>query len=313
MKYLVVIDPIKHLDPKHDTTIAMMQAMQDCGHEVWICETTHMGIHSGNGIAQATQLTVQLNQTPWYHVISYATLALDTFDIIIMRKDPPFDMDYIFATYILDTAIAKGVLVANHPTSLRNFNEKLLLNHFPELTTDYIVSSNLEQLNQFILKHQDIVVKPLDSMGGESIYRLSASENNEQRLMEMTQQQQRFIMAMEYIPEVTIGDKRILLIHGQPVSHALRRVPPEGQLQANIAAGGTGVVVPLNKRDYHIAESISDFCLQHGLYFVGIDVIGEYVTEINITSPTCLREIENHTQDNLAMQFIQGLDEQANH
>ena len=251
-----------------------------------------------------------MQRTPWYQQAPSERHALHDFHVILMRKDPPFNMDYIFTTHMLDIAESKGTLVSNRPQSLRDFNEKLLLNFFPELTTPFLVTADAPALTQFIQTHDDTVIKPLDGMGGTSIYRLSSQNNHHKLITTMTHNGQRPVMIMPYIPEVTQGDKRILLLNGIPCSHALMRVPPKGQLLANIAAGGQGHVVPLTQRDYAIAEAVAPFCQQHGLQLVGLDVIGDHLTEINITSPTCLREISDFCQHDYSMDFILGLEKQ---
>jgi glutathione synthase len=308
MKYLIIIDPIETLISDHDTSIGMMEAIKMHGGEFWLAYGYNLYSHKGNAFVNAFKISFSLDTNPWYKIVDNQTFMLKNFDIILMRKDPPFDMSYIFITYILDMAERDGVLVANRPNSLRNLNEKGLLNFFPQLTTDFLISAEIDTINNFINKHKDVVIKPMDSMGGDSVYRLKIDNNNSKILQQITHNQTKMIMIMEYIPEVVVGDKRILLINGKPASHALLRTPPAGQLQANIAAGGTGTVVPLTANDYKICETIARFCMQHGLYFVGIDVIGNFVTEINITSPTCLREISAYTKQNLALEFIKGLE-----
>jgi glutathione synthase len=308
MKYLIIIDPIETLIADHDTSIGMMAAIKKNGGEFWLAYGNSLYSNSGKAFVHAFAVSFSLNANPWYEIVEQQTFALKDFDIILMRKDPPFDMSYIFITYILDMAAKEGVLVANRPSSLRDLNEKGLLNFFPTLTTNFLISADINTINDFISKHKDVVIKPMDSMGGDSVYRLKV-ENNSKILQHITHNQTKMIMTMEYIPEVVVGDKRILLINGKPASHALLRTPPAGQLQANIAAGGTGTVIPLTTNDYKICEAIAPFCMQHGLYFVGIDVIGNYVTEINITSPTCLREISVYTKQDLALEFIKGLEQ----
>ena len=311
MRYLVIIDPIDELKVNHDTSIALMEAIDKKDQELWYATANDIFASNGRGLVACNRISLELNASPWYHVEAQMTKPLTDFDIILMRKDPPFNMNYIFITYMLDLAANNGVLVANNPQSLRNFNEKLLLNYFPNITTNYLVSSKLGEIKKFHQKYNEIVVKPLDSMGGDSVYKIGPESDNDYLLLRMTEQQQKAIMVMEYIPEVTVGDKRILILNGKPASHALLRTPPEGQLQANIAAGGTGTVMELSENDRKICEQIAPFCLQNGLYFVGVDVIGNYVTEINITSPTCLREISAYTNEDLAMEFIEGLEAQC--
>ncbi len=310
MKFLFIIDPIETLDPHHDTSLGLMQAAQQRYQSIWITEITDLHIRRGQAFTIASTVQLDLTQTPWQQSQTKNIMALNEFDVIIMRKDPPFNMDYIFATHILDLVSQQGVLVSNHPQSLRDFNEKLILNYFPDLTTDYLVSAQFDQIHQFIQQNKDTVIKPLDSMGGNLISRLQSCDDHRDHILKITDNQKRPVMIMPYIPEVTQGDKRIILLNGKPCDHALLRVPPKGQLLANIAAGGTGQVVPLSKQDYAICQAVAPFCLQHGLQLVGLDVIGPYLTEVNITSPTCLREISDYCQHDYAMDFIVDLEKQ---
>ncbi len=210
-----------------------------------------------------------------------------------MRKDPPFDMEYIYATYILELAEQAGTLVVNNPRSLRDANEKLFTHQFPECTVPTLVSRNQEQFKQFLKQHKDIIVKPLGGMGGHSIFRVQEHDPNLNVILEtMTNHASHYIMAQRFIPEITQGDKRILLINGKPVAYALARIPTEGETRGNLAAGGSGVGIPLSERDYWLCEQVAPKLKAMGLIFVGMDVIGDYITEINVTSPTCIRELD---------------------
>ena len=309
MKFLIVIDPIDTLNVIHDSSIGMMKAIQNQGSQVHICTTSDLFIDNAKAYTQATQINIDTQSSCWYHTLKTHKANLTEFDVILMRKDPPFNMQYVYTTYILDIAANGGTLVSNNPTSLRNFNEKLILNHFPDLTTQYCVSSNHQTIQDFLHTHRDCVIKALDSMGGQAIFRIKHNTDYMPILNRATEQQQRHVMIMPYIPEVTIGDKRLLIINGKACPYGLLRTPPKGQLQANIAAGGTGTVMELTDDEHTICKKIAPFCVNNGLDLVGVDVIGQHVTEINITSPTCLREIEDHTGSRLCEEYIHGLSE----
>jgi len=228
-------------------------------------------------------------------------MDLADLDVILMRKDPPFDMNYIYATYILERAEEDGVLVVNKPSSLRDCNEKLFTAWFPELCPKTLVSANHQLLKAFVNDHQDVIVKPLDGMGGASIFRIKNGDPNTNVILEtLTQHGAHLAMAQQFIPEITEGDKRILVVNGKPIPYSLARIPAKGETRGNLAAGGRGVAMPLTETEMSIANTIGPELVKRGLYFVGLDVIGAFVTEINVTSPTCIREIDNAYNTNIA-------------
>jgi glutathione synthase len=235
---------------------------------------------------------------------------LSDLDIILMRKDPPFDMEYIYTTFLLERAEANGVLVVNKPQSLRDANEKMYTAWFPQCCPPTLVSRNAEQLRAFLQEQGDIILKPLDGMGGASIFRLQTGDPNTSVVIEtLTQHQRRFIMAQQYIPEIIHGDKRILMINGEPVPYALARVPAQGETRGNLAAGGQGLGMELSERDYWICQQVGDTLRKKGLMFVGLDVIGDYLTEINVTSPTCIRELDAIYSLNISATLMDVIDD----
>ncbi|MCP3851294.1 MAG: glutathione synthase, partial [Gammaproteobacteria bacterium] len=236
--------------------------------------------------------------------------SLSELDVILMRKDPPFDMEYIYATYILELAEQSGSLIVNKPRSLRDANEKLFTHQFPNCTTPTLVSRNKDQFKQFLKQHKDIIVKPLGGMGGHSIFRIKEGDPNLNVILEtVTSHSTEYIMAQRFIPEISLGDKRILIIDGTPVDYALARIPPEGETRGNLAAGGTGQGLPLTKRDYWLCEQVAPKLKEMGLIFVGMDVIGDYITEINVTSPTCIRELDSLYDLNISALLMDSIEE----
>jgi len=231
----------------------------------------------------------------WFEAEALHDAPMTSHDIILMRKDPPFNMDYIYTTYLLERAAIDGTLVSNRPSSLRDVNEKLYTAWFSEYCPPTLVTTSADRLKHFVNEHEDAIIKPLDGMGGESIYRLTPDDPNINVVLEhMTQRNKLQIMAQRYIPEIRDGDKRVLVVNGKPVSHALARVPAQGETRGNLAAGGRGVPQPLNDHDRQLAESLGPHLVEKGLLFVGLDIIGTSLTEINVTSPTCVRELDAH-------------------
>lgn len=312
MKLGVLMDPLDKIKPYKDSTIAMLKSAQQLG---WFCAFfTPDTIFSkeGKAYAQIAQIHIKdENSKDWVDVKPLNDQPLRFFDIILMRKDPPFDMEYIYATYALDLAEKEGVLIANKPQSLRDANEKVFILHFPQCCPTTLVSKDILRLKNFWEEHQDVIFKPLEGMGGASVFHVKKDAENLSVILEvLTQGGTVTTMAQRYIPEIkTMGDKRILLINGNPIPYALARIPAQGELRGNLAAGATGKVVPLTERDKWICKQIAPTLQQKGLYFVGIDVIGDYLTEINVTSPTCIKEIEAHSKLDIAGEFIQFLEQ----
>lgn len=292
------MDPIQSINIKKDSSFAMLLEAQTRNYEIYYMEMSDLFIEDNQ--AKAFTKRIQLEDIPnnWYQFDDTTapenTIPLAKLDVILMRKDPPFDMEYIYATYILEMADLAGTLVVNKPRSLRDANEKLFTHQFPNCTTPTLVSRNKEQFKQFLLQQKDIIVKPLGGMGGHSIFRIKENDPNLNVILEtMTDHASHYIMAQRFIPEITQGDKRILIINGIPVDYALARIPPEGETRGNLAAGGTGQGVPLSERDYWLCQQVAPKLKEMGLIFVGMDVIGDYITEINVTSPTCIRELDS--------------------
>lgn len=310
MKLAVLMDPISKLKAYKDSTVAMIKAAQDLGWSCFYFTQQDLSCRQGRAYAQMTAIKVgQLNSPQWAEVKTIGEHALADFDLILMRKDPPFDMEYIYSTYALDLAEAEGVLVANKPQSLRDANEKFFTLNFPQCCPPTLVSRDLGELRAFWQKHQNVIYKPLEGMGGSSVFQVDEKGGNLSVILEvLTKNQTVTIMAQQYIPEISsTGDKRILLINGEPVPYALARIPAEGELRGNLAAGGRGEVVAINERDRWLCQQIAPTLRAKGLYFVGIDVIGDYLTEINVTSPTCIQEISAQTGLDIAGDYMRTL------
>ena len=293
VKLGVVMDPIDSIIVKKDTTLAMLLAAQRQGWELHYMLQGDLYSQQGQSRATTRLLEVRDDQNDWFTLGDSTDRALSELDVILMRKDPPFDLDYIYSTYLLEQAQQAGCLVVNDPQSLRDCNEKMFATQFPECCPDFVVASSAKVLKAFYQQHEDVIYKPLDGMGGSSIFRVQPGDSNLSVIIEtLTMQGQRQIMAQKYLPEIVDGDKRILLIDGEPVDYCLARIPAVGESRGNLAAGGKGVTRELSDRDRWICEQVSPSLKERGLLFVGLDVIGDYLTEINVTSPTCVREID---------------------
>ncbi|WP_221793807.1 glutathione synthase [Oceanobacter mangrovi] len=304
----VIMDPISTITFKKDTTLALLDAAQRLGCELYYLEQSDLYIDSGRAMGRMAPLTVQMNPEHWFDMGEYQQRPLADLDILLMRKDPPFDGEFIYSTYILELAEKEGVLVANKPQSLRDCNEKVFATHFPDLMTPTLVTRNSQLLKQFHQQHGDVIFKPLDGMGGASIFRLKQDDPNVSVIIEtLTSHGQQQIMAQKYIPAIVDGDKRILMIDGEPVPYCLARIPASGETRGNLAAGGRGETRPLTEDDKRIASIVGPELKKRGLYFVGLDVIGSNLTEINVTSPTCVREISRDSGIDVAEQLISCL------
>jgi glutathione synthase len=307
MKLAVLLDPVHQLKPYKDTSLAMIKRAQELGWSCVVFTQEDLFCKDGRAFAHVYELIIgDLHSKDWAKMTSLGKKPLGEFDIILMRKDPPFNTEYIYTTYFLDLAEQEGVLVANKPQSLRDANEKFFTLNFPQCCPKTLVSRNMKQLKSFWEKHRQVIFKPLEGMGGNSIFLVEEQGRNLAVILEvLTKNQTQTIIAQQYIPEIkTAGDKRILLINGQPIPYALARIPAEGDLRGNLAAGARGEVVPITARDRWLCEQIAPTLKAKGLYFVGIDVIGDYLTEINVTSPTCLREIQAETNLDIAGDFL---------
>lgn len=295
IKLGVVMDPIAHINPKKDSTLAMLLEAQKRNWKIHYMEQQDLFLR--DGVAFARWQTLQVNDSPqnWFTFIDEAAHdePLSSLDVILMRKDPPFDMHYIYTTYLLEQAEKTGTLIVNSPQALRDANEKLSTAWFPQCTTPALVTSNADRIRAFLAEFDDIIVKPLNGMGGASIFRLRQNDANINVILEiMTQHGQELIMAQRYIKEISAGDKRILLIDGEPVPYSLARFAAPGETRANLAAGGRAEGRDLTTRERWICAEVGPELRKKGLLFVGLDVIGGYLTEINVTSPTCIRELD---------------------
>ena len=305
----VLMDDIASINPKKDSSLALMLEARRRNWDIYTFDSSDMFHLKGEVFAKARKTLVADSQSNWHECEEAEILQLKEIDVVFMRKDPPFDMDYIYATYLLEQLEARGVMVVNKPSSLRDANEKLFALNFPELIPKTLVSSNNEKLSVFINDNVDVVVKPLDGMGGTNIFKLKKGDDNEELLLKLTNNGQRYIMAQEFLPEIKHGDKRILLINGKPVDYALARMPAEGNFKGNLAAGAIGVGQPLSERDRFLCKQIAPTLIEKELIFVGLDVIGDYITEINVTSPTCIRELDSQFGLNISSELLDVVEE----
>ncbi|MGD8925324.1 MAG: glutathione synthase [Thioalkalispiraceae bacterium] len=293
IKLGIVMDPIGSINIKKDSSFAMLLEAQSRNYQIFYMETPDLYLSSQQARASVRSLRVEDNPENWFELGEIADIALAELDVILMRKDPPFNMDYIYSTYILEAAERDSVLIVNRPSSLRDCNEKLFALHFPDCIPPTTVTSSATRIKTFIEQQQDSILKPLGGMGGESIFRVQQSDVNLNVIIEsLTHKGKQLIMAQRFIPEISEGDKRILLINGEPIPYALARIPGKGETRGNLAAGGRGEGVALSERDQWICKQVGPRLRELGLLFVGLDVIGDYLTEINVTSPTCIRELD---------------------
>ncbi len=312
MDILFILDPFDSLKPEKETSIAMMRAAVARGHRVYGCLQGGIALDEGRVVAEVTPLHLTGENKPWYQPGERRVEALDRFDAVLMRKDPPFDMEYVYSTYMLERAAAQGARVFNDPAAIRSHNEKFSITEFPQLTTDVLVTRDPARLRAFVARHGEAVLKLLDGMGGASIFRARQDDPNLSVILEtMNQFGGRTVMAQRYLPAISAGDKRILLIDGQVVPHALARIPKVGEARGNMAAGGKPVAQPLSARDREIAEYLAPRLAARGLFLVGLDVIGDSLTEINVTSPTGFMEITAQTGFDVPAFFIERLEQRV--
>ena len=309
MDIAFIVDPLDSLKAYKDSSIAMMRAASRRGHHIHTFQQSDLMWRGGYAMANALPLTVHADHTHWHDAGTAEMKALEDFDAVLMRKDPPFDMEYVYSTYLLELAENAGARVFNRPRAVRDHNEKLAIAKFPEFIAPTIVTRDADVIREFLAEHGDIILKPLDGMGGTSIFRVRQGDPNINVILEtMTIEGQRSAMAQRYIPAIKDGDKRILLIAGEPVPYALARIPQAGESRGNLAAGGKGVAQPLSKRDREIAGSLGPRLWAEGLFLVGLDVIGDNLTEVNVTSPTCMVEISEQTGFDVGGMFIEALE-----
>ena len=289
----IVMDPINRIQYKKDSSLAMLWAAQQRGWQLVYMEPEDMYLKGGQARARSRNLTVRMDPNDWYSFEPEDDIALGDLDVILMRQDPPVDREFLMATYILSAAEVQGALVVNPPATLRDCNEKLFATQFEDLTPPLIVTCSSVRLRAFYAEHKDIIMKPIDGMGGSSIFRIKENDGNLGVIIEtLTEHGTRQAMAQKFVPAITQGDKRILMIEGEPVPYALARIPSAGENRGNLAAGGRGEGRELTDRDREICARVAPVIKAKGLMFVGLDVIGDYLTEINVTSPTCIRELD---------------------
>jgi glutathione synthase len=315
LKLAFVVDPLDHLKAWKDSSVAMMRAAENHGHDVFAIDAATLGWrkpdgqHAGGVCGEALHLHLRPDDHDWYRETGREWLPLTTFDAVIMRRDPPFDVEYLTATWLLERAEAEGVRVFNRPRALREHSEKLAIMEFARFSPPTVAFRHVGQIQRFIDEERDVILKPLDGMGGSQVFRVHRNDPNRNVIIEtLTHDGTRTIMAQRFVPEISRGDKRILLIAGQPVPFCLARIPKAGETRGNLAAGGTGVAQELSARDREIAEALGPVLFKRGLMLVGIDVIGDYLTEINVTSPTCMVEIRQQSGFDAAGAFITALE-----
>ena len=308
IKLGIVMDPIGSIKVHKDSSLAMLLAALKRDWELYYMEQSDLFLEGSRCHAQLTRLDVRDDENDWYTLSDKRTVPLDELDVILMRKDPPVDMEFIYTTFLLQRAAAHGVLVVNNPGAIRNASEKLYTAWFSQCSPPTRVSREIKRLKEFLDEHGDIIVKPLDGMGGASVFRIQMNDPNLNVILEtITANGTKSTMAQRYIPEISAGDKRILMINGEPFPHALARIPTSGETRGNLAAGGRGEGVDLSKRDLWICEQVGPALREQGLMFVGLDVIGDYLTEINVTSPTCIRELDSIYNADIAGQFLDSI------
>ena len=309
MKIAFIVDPLASFQTYKDTTFAIMREAAARGHDLYAMEQHDLLWRGGTVFASAQRLHLTGGKDPWYRVEPATETPLTRFDAVLMRKDPPFDMEYVYSTYLLEAAENEGARIFNRPRAIRDHNEKMAITRFAQFTAPSLVTRKESLVRDFLAEHGDIILKPLDGMGGTSVFRVHAQDHNVNVIIEtVTHYGRRTIMAQRYIPEIRDGDKRVLLIGGEPVPYCLARIPKPGETRGNLAAGGTGVARELTARDREIAETLGPALAGEGLLLVGLDVIGDYLTEVNVTSPTCFQEITQQTGFNVAGMLLDALE-----
>ena len=304
----VVMDPITGIKPGKDTSLALLLAAQARGWELLYLEMQDLWLRDGVAWGRCRPLRVFDDAGRWHELGEPQTLALGEVDAILMRKDPPFDAEYIYATYILERAEVAGALVCNRPQALRDANEKAYTAWFADCAPPTLIARHQEQLRAFRAEHGEVIAKPLDGMGGASIFRIREGDPNASVIFEtLSEHGRRYCMLQKFIPAISEGDKRVLVVDGNAMPYTLARIPPAGETRGNLAAGGSGVVMPITEREQQIADQLGPTLRAKGLLFVGLDVIGGYLTEINVTSPTCVREIEREQDIDIAGQLIDAI------
>ncbi len=309
MKLAFIVDPLDEFKLEKDSTYAIMREAAAQGHALYAMQQDDLAWYRQSVTGKAARLHLTGETPDWYRLDPPAETPLEQFDAVLMRKDPPFDMEYVYSTYLLEIAERRGARVFNRPQAIRDYNEKMAIARFAEFTAPTLVTRRTELLHGFLREHTDIILKPLDGMGGSSVFRVRCDDPNLNVIIEtLTSDGARTIMAQRYIPEISAGDKRVLVIGGEPVPYCLARIPKAGETRGNLAAGGTGVARELTARDRVIAETLGPQLSAAGLLLVGLDVIGDHLTEVNVTSPTCFQEITQQTGFNVAAMLLNKLE-----
>jgi len=309
MKLAFVADPLESFKIYKDTTFAIMREADGRGHELYAMEPEDLVWDRGAVFGHARRIHLTGRKPAWYEAEAVSKVPLETFDAVLMRKDPPFDMEYVYSTYLLELAEDKGARIFNRPRAIRDWNEKMGIARFPQFTPPTLVTRRDHLIREFLAEHGDVILKPLDGMGGTSVFRVRNDDPNVNVIIEtVTHYGRKSIMAQRFIPEIRDGDKRVLLIAGKPVPYCLARVPKAGETRGNLAAGATGIAREISRRDREIAEAVGPALYAEGLLLVGLDVIGDYLTEVNVTSPTCFQEIAEQTGFNVASLLLDALE-----
>jgi len=309
MDFLFIADPLESFKIKKDSTLAMMRAAQEAGHRLWFCQSRNILWRDDLVVADCQTLAIKPSSTSWFELGAIESRSLKSFSAVLMRTDPPFDIEYLNTTWLLSAAVRQGAKVFNNPTAVRDHSEKLSITEFPELIPPTLVTRELSAVEEFHQTHRDIVIKPLDGMGGMGVFRVGSDGLNLASIVEtLGENGSRTLMAQRFLPEIAQGDKRVLLIGGEVVPFSLARIPQGSEIRGNLAAGGKGVAMPLTDAEKKIAERLAPILNQRGLFLVGLDLIGGYLTEINVTSPTCFVEITEQSGFDVPQFFIKALE-----
>jgi glutathione synthase len=309
MDFLFIADPLESFKIQKDSTLAMMRAAQEAGHRLWFCQSRNILWRDDFVVADCQSLVIKPSSTNWYELGDIESRALKSFSAVLMRTDPPFDIEYLNTTWLLSAAVRQGAKVFNEPSAVRDHSEKLSITEFPELIPPTLVTRELDAVERFHQAHRDIVIKPLDGMGGMGVFRVGADGLNLASIVEtLGENGARTLMVQRFLPEITQGDKRVLLIGGEVVPFALARIPQGNEIRGNLAAGGKGVAMPLTEGEKRVAEKLAPILNQRGLFLVGLDLIGGYLTEINVTSPTCFVEITDQSDFNVPQFWLATLE-----
>ena len=309
MDFLFIADPLESFKIKKDSSLAMMRAAQEAGHRLWFCQSRNILWRDDLVVADCQTLAIKPSSTSWFELGAIESRSLKSFSAVFMRTDPPFDIEYLNMTWLLSAAVRQGAKVFNDPTAVRDHSEKLSITEFPELIPPTLVTRELSAVEEFHQTHRDIVIKPLDGMGGMGVFRVGSDGLNLASIVEtLGENGARTLMAQRFLPEIAQGDKRVLLIGGEVVPFSLARIPQGSEIRGNLAAGGKGVAMPLTDAEKKIAERLAPILNQRGLFLVGLDLIGGYLTEINVTSPTCFVEITEQSGFDVPQFFIKALE-----